>query len=162
MNLGKTPPRVLIAVAVGILILALLNWNIVQKERFIEQGRVIFLPLAPVDPRSLMQGDYMALRFALTNEISDKASKNQIIILKLDENQVAHFARADDGHSALPNDEIRFRYRLPNAFFFEEGQGERYEPARYGAFRVTDNGDALLVQLRDEAFKVLGESAPRD
>jgi len=162
MSLSRINPRILIAVGVGVLILAFLNWNISQKERLIEQGRVIFLQLAPVDPRSLMQGDYMALRFTLENEIRDEISRNEVVILKLDENQVAHFGRIDDGHSALQDDEVRFCYRMPNAFFFAEGEGKTYEPARYGEFRVAGNGDTLLVQLRDEAFNVLGRSAVLD
>ena len=34
-----------------------------QKEAIIENGRRVFIALAPVDPRSLIRGDYMALRF---------------------------------------------------------------------------------------------------
>ncbi|MCL2830884.1 MAG: GDYXXLXY domain-containing protein [Betaproteobacteria bacterium] len=162
MSLSRANPRVLVAVLAGILILALLNGNILQKERLIEQGRAILLQLAPVDPRSLMQGDYMALRFALANELRDKASRGEMLILKLDENNVAHFERIDEGHSVLQADEIRFRYRLPNAFFLEEGQGKIYESARYGEFRVADDGSAVLTQLRDSAFNVPSRSAAPD
>ncbi|MFX7329222.1 GDYXXLXY domain-containing protein, partial [Acinetobacter baumannii] len=34
-----------------------------QKEMLLKEGQLVLLPLAPVDPRSLMQGDYMALRY---------------------------------------------------------------------------------------------------
>jgi len=172
----KSGLRVLWATVAGILILALLNWNIFQKERLIEHGRTVLLELAPVDPRSLMQGDYMALRFAVANEIQKAAdgheSQDGRAVVKLDENNVAHFARIDDGRSPLQPDEVRLRYRVrdsnssggtvkiaTNAFFFEEGQGKIYEPARYGEFRVTDSGDAILTQLRDKQFQVLGRSA---
>lgn len=40
--------------------LGVANGAIWQKEQLISTGRPIFLELAPVDPRSLMQGDYMA------------------------------------------------------------------------------------------------------
>src|SRR2546425_2216521 len=50
------------------MVLALLNFSIVGKERQLESGKVVFLELAPVDPRSLMQGDYMALRFKIAND----------------------------------------------------------------------------------------------
>ncbi|MBS0976300.1 GDYXXLXY domain-containing protein, partial [Serratia rubidaea] len=52
----------------GALVLAallLVNLSIYQKEQQLRQGRVAILQLAPVDPRSLMQGDYMALDYAL-------------------------------------------------------------------------------------------------
>ena len=43
-----------------------------------------------------------------------------------------------------------------DAFFFEEGQMERYEAARYGELRVDDHGDAVLVGLRDAELNRLG------
>jgi uncharacterized membrane-anchored protein len=164
--------RVLAVVAVGVLVLALLNWTILQKEHLIAQGRVVLLQLAPVDPRSLMQGDYMALNFALVREIQNaqdaEIRQDGFAILKLDENNIAHFARFDNG-TPLQSGEVRFHYRTredfggikiaTNAFFFEEGQADTYATARYGEFRVADNGDAILTQMRDEKFKVLGRSA---
>jgi len=48
--------------------LAVVNAGIIQKQRLINSGDLVFLKLAPVDPRSLMQGDYMRLRFAIMNE----------------------------------------------------------------------------------------------
>lgn len=55
----------------GGLLLALFvaNHGIVQRERILSDGRVVLLELEPVDPRSLMQGDYMALRFAAADDI---------------------------------------------------------------------------------------------
>ncbi len=172
----KTKRHVLVAVLAGVLILALLNWNIFKRERLIEQGRIVLLQLAPVDPRSLMQGDYMALHFALANELQRTTSRGEpsedgIAILNLDERNIAQFVRLDDGQP-LQSGEVRLRYRVrdgrgnikiaTNAFFFEEGQGAIYETARYGEFRVDDSGDAILTQLRDEQLKVLGRSAVLD
>ncbi len=59
----------IILVGTLVLILALVNWQIFQKEQHIRHGELIYLELAPVDPRSLMQGDYMALRFQMSNDI---------------------------------------------------------------------------------------------
>ena len=56
--------RVAIALAGLALILALTNWDIAQKRKVIADGRVLLLELRPVDPRSLFQGDYMALALA--------------------------------------------------------------------------------------------------
>lgn len=57
----------------GGLLLALVvtNHGIVQRERILSDGRIVLLELTPVDPRSLMQGDYMALRFAVARNIQD-------------------------------------------------------------------------------------------
>ena len=57
----------------------------------------------------------------------------------------------------------RIRNRRPqfatNAFFFQEGDAELYTTARYGAFRVGSDGEAILTQLWDEDFKPLGSSS---
>ena len=37
-------------------------------ERYIADGQPVFVELAPVDPRSLMQGDYMQLNFRLPGD----------------------------------------------------------------------------------------------
>lgn len=54
-----------------LLALAVANQGIQKRERILSDGRVLLLELEPVDPRSLMQGDYMALRFAARDDIRD-------------------------------------------------------------------------------------------
>ena len=63
----------IMAMIAGLLILLIaVNGTIRQRENLLQDGTRILLPLAPIDPRSLMQGDYMALRFQLAIDI-DKA-----------------------------------------------------------------------------------------
>lgn len=159
-----------VVIVATLLILAVVNWAIWQKERHLAEGKAVYLELAPVDPRSLMQGDYMALNFALANQIysellqQDKTLKasNGWVVIRLDEQQIARFQRLDDGTS-LADDERRLRYQLRNgqvrfatdAFFFQEGHAEHYESARYGQFRVNEQGEPLLVSLHDEALENL-------
>lgn len=50
--------RGMLGVLAGIAILALVNASILDKEKLLSEGQVVYLELAPVDPRSLMQGDY--------------------------------------------------------------------------------------------------------
>tara|TARA_R110001599_G_scaffold25232_3_gene90437 strand:+ start:877 stop:1404 length:528 start_codon:yes stop_codon:yes gene_type:complete len=164
-----------IIVLATVVMLVVVNGSIWQKERHLAEGEIVYLELAPVDPRSLMQGDYMALNFALGNQIHsallqrDEAAletRNGHVVVRLDEQRIAHFQRLDDGTS-LRNDERRLRYRLRNgqvrfatdAFFFQEGQAEQYEPARYGQFRVNAKGEPLLDALYDEELNQLGEAA---
>ena len=44
-----------------LLVLAVVNGAILKKQAVVESGERVVLKLAPVDPRSLMQGDYMIL-----------------------------------------------------------------------------------------------------
>ena len=58
----KKYSRILI-IANLILLLGYFNWSVYKKEQTLKDGQLILLQLAPVDPRSLMQGDYMRLRW---------------------------------------------------------------------------------------------------
>jgi uncharacterized membrane-anchored protein len=51
--------------------LVVANRGIVHHERTLADGRVLLLALEPVDPRAMLQGDYMALRFAAADDIRD-------------------------------------------------------------------------------------------
>ncbi|CAM0555569.1 hypothetical protein EHLJMEHL_00727 [Vreelandella titanicae] len=165
-----------IIVLTTVVVLVTVNWAVWQKERHLSEGEIVYLELAPVDPRSLMQGDYMALNFALGNQIQSALYQserdedslkalNGYVVVRLDEQRIAHFQRLDEGTS-LRDDERRLRYRLRNgqvrfatdAFFFQEGHGERYVPARYGQFRVNTKGEPLLVALYNAELTKLGES----
>ena len=150
-----------------ILILVLVNWSIYQKEMHIKNGKVVFLKLAPVDPRSLMQGDYMALRFDMANSISKKLPKNRDaidgrVLVSMDKNNVATFSYLYIG-SLLKENELFLKYRVrnrtvkfaTNAFFFEEGTASKYEKAKYGEFRVNNDGGLLLVAMADENLSVI-------
>ncbi|WP_339882120.1 GDYXXLXY domain-containing protein [Vreelandella maris] len=159
-----------VVIATTLLILAVVNGSIWQKERHLAEGEVVYQELAPVDPRSLMQGDYMVLNFALSNDIqralqsrhgSDTPKAHDgYAIVRLDEQRIGHFQRLADGEGTLGNDERQLQYRLRNgqvrfatdAFFFQEGDAEHYELARYGRFRINDDGEPLLVSLHDEAL----------
>jgi uncharacterized membrane-anchored protein len=158
--------RKLIVVVVGLLILVGVNVSIYQREKLRSEGRVILLELAPVDPRSLMQGDYMALNYNVANAAfpSRRAenSKDGQLIVALDERGVGHFKRLADSTPLATNEAI-LRYRVrndqvkfaTNAFFFEEGQASQYQAARYGEFRVSTDGEMLLTNLRSADLAVL-------
>lgn len=158
--------RKLIIIITGVLILLLVNINIYQRQQLRNNGRVVFLELAPKDPRSIMQGDYMALNFKIANEAFGfgriENGKDGYVVAELDTKNIAQFKRlAND--TPLAQNEILLRYRIcnervkfaTNAYFFEEGQAERYQNAKYGEFRVSEKGEMLLSQLRDANLKVL-------
>jgi uncharacterized membrane-anchored protein len=159
--------RVLLAVG-AVMIFGTVNWQVAGKEQLRANGRTVYLDLAPRDPRSLMQGDYMALNFRVAQDISRMGpTEGGAAILKLDDRGVGDFVRLDTGAPRDPA-EVRFRFRLrkdsvwlgTNAFFFHEGDEERYRGARYGEFRVNDDGDAMLVNLRGEIPHRFPPAAP--
>jgi len=162
-----TSSRVLIAIG-AVLVLGAVNASILGKESIKRDGAAIFLDLAPIDPRSLVQGDYMALRFRLAQEIESsmggpnatrpREGETRLAGITLDDRRVASLAKPE---AAAP---LKIRYRMrnnavwlgTNAFFFEEGTEARYSLARYGEFRLdAESGEAVLVGLRDAKLKPL-------
>ena len=166
----KFDRRSVIVVALTIVILVLFNISIYDREQTIANGETLFLELAPVDPRSLMQGDYMRLRYAIertapVDRLEDHERRGYLVI-RANSAKVAQFFRFHDGEPLNPNEKlVRFHKQynqiriVPDAFFFQEGHAALYDAARYGAFRFDDRGRHVLVGLAD-AGRVLIE--PRD
>jgi uncharacterized membrane-anchored protein len=145
--------------------LGLVAWEISAKERLLASGEVVRLELAPVDPRSLMQGDYMQLDYAIARRTAHDAGwpRDGALVVRADEAGVAQLVRLDRGEP-LATGEHRLTYRLrggrlqvgTNAFYFQEGEGDRYEVARFGELRVAPDGTSLLVALLDADQRPLG------
>lgn len=154
-------------IAFSLVILGVLAALIYQKETLLRAGRTVFLEQAPVDPRSLMQGDYMVIRYALGRKVrSDpewKATPGGKLVLSLDAEGVGHFVRFHHGE-ALEDGEFLLRYRRrkrrlrigAESFFFQEGKAEQYSTARYSELKVAPSGQCILVGLRGEDLKKLG------
>lgn len=51
--------------------LTVANALIYTKDGVLRSGKTVVLELAPVDPRSLLQGDYMALRFSVQQHVAE-------------------------------------------------------------------------------------------
>jgi uncharacterized membrane-anchored protein len=172
--------RKAIAVVALVLALGLVNWSILGKEKHLSDGRVVYLRLAPVDPRSLMQGDYMALRFHIANEVfralpkrDEKSSWRTHVdaldgyaIVTLDKQDIGTFSAVYNGQF-LNDNQILMRYRVrdgrvkfaTNAFFFQEGHGEIYQAATLGQFRVDKHGELLLSGMYDKNLQELNAAS---
>lgn len=159
-----------------VLVLAVVGLSVRENEWILANGRVLRLELAPVDPRSLLQGDYMALNYEVQNRLrGDRPRADGFLVVRPDERNVGRFVRVQADAMPLAADEMALRYRLrsgvggfgprgsgvrfaTNAFFFEEGSGPRYEQAKFGEFRVGPNGEPRLVALLDADLNRLGEN----
>ncbi|UXI70106.1 GDYXXLXY domain-containing protein [Tahibacter amnicola] len=153
------------------LVLLLCNAFIASRDAVLRSGTVVFLPLEPADPRSLIQGDYMTLRFALVNDAlrarpdrPPSPAAEGFAIVTLDARRVAQFRRLQPAAEPLAEGEYALRFQVPvsrapyvvtDAFYFAEGSAERYATARFGEVRVTGAGDAVLAGLRDKDFNPL-------
>lgn len=148
-----------------LVLLATFNYSIASKEQLLKNGELVLLELAPVDPRSLMQGDYMQLRYRFMNDIGDIDSipKTGFAVVSLDDNKIASFVRFQSDIKPLAKDEHLVEYNRYNyqvsigaeSFFFQEGKAAVYDSARFGALRIDEHGKSILTGLYDRQLKPL-------
>ena len=151
-------------IVTSLFVLGSLNWMIIAKERVLKTGRTVLCELAPRDPRSLMQGDYMVLQYSVAAAAAARVPADVFdghIILTLNENDVATFQRFDNG-TPLASGEVRIRFRRRHqgfwraaiqlgaeSYFFQEGRAQEFEKAKYGELKVAPDGESILVGLRN-------------
>ena len=148
----------------ALVVLATVNVLAYQREDLQANGRVMYLELAPVDPRSLVQGDYMRLRYALANNIPTDAGRDGVAVVQLDERNIAHSPRNYNPQQPLAAQEMLLQYHWrengvvigPESFFFQEGHAQYYRNARYAELRVSPSGEVSLIGLRGENLELLG------
>jgi uncharacterized membrane-anchored protein len=145
-----------------VLVLFFFNKSIFEKETILSNGKLILLKLAPVDPRSLMQGDYMRLNYEISGNIYiDSIPKRGYCIVKLDKDGIATRLRLQNNVTPLNQGEYAIRYNAGNwtinigaeSYFFEEGQSDKYAVAKYGGIKADKKGNNILVGLYDEKLK---------
>ncbi|TFZ05831.1 DUF4401 domain-containing protein [Ramlibacter henchirensis] len=158
-----------LAITAAAATLALANFSIWQKEDLIAHGRKVYVQLAPVDPRSLMQGDFMRLNWALPGAGREQESPVTLqrphVIAKLDARGVAQLLRVVTDDAPLAPGEFRIELTpkggrwmiVTDAWFFREGDAQRWQSARFGEFRVMPDGRALLVGLADERLQAISD-----
>lgn len=151
--------RLAFAVAT-ILIAAYVGFAVSTKEKIRQEGRVVYLPLAPLDPRSLMQGDYMILRYPFSRN-RDDLPRRGVFVLTLDSRGVGQIVRTQRSGEGLAAGEVCVRFFMHDngprigaeSFFFQEGHGTKFAQARFAALRVSKDCDKLLTGLLDANLK---------
>ena len=149
-----------------LLTLLVANGAIWQKQDVIAHGKPVYLALEPKDPRSLMEGDYMRLRFPTVDAhdeslLQGMGSTRPLMVVQLDARGVATVSRRHSNDQPLAADEMLLELTpkdgnwvvVTDAWFFKEGDAERWQQARFGEFRVLPDGRALLVGMADAELK---------
>ena len=165
-NLQHRARIIVLAFTVATVVLVI-NVEIAGKQQILRDGTTVLLRIAPRDPRSLLQGDYMALRYTMAGAVANEAERLEmddgIAVIELGELNEAKFValyqdqQLQDGQQLL-----RYRKRgdsvrlASDAFFFEEGSDQIYRSARFGEVRLDTDGDAVLIGLRDEDGERIG------
>ncbi|AGT31747.1 hypothetical protein M493_07310 [Geobacillus genomosp. 3] len=136
-----------------------------QKERLLQHGHVVKLELEPVDPRSVLQGDYIRLRYDISTVRSLDGSGRVQVVLRKGPDGVHRFAgiyavngEKQPGYTEQQGDILisgtfhgtQVVYGI-ESYFVPEKTGARWqENARFAYVRVSENGDALLEAISAE------------
>ncbi|AXY73801.1 hypothetical protein D3H65_07340 [Paraflavitalea soli] len=150
--------KIIILVLNLLLVLVFFHYSISKKETILHKGTLVLLELAPVDPRSLIQGDYMDLRYAIARETNaDSIPKRGYCVVSLDSGLIARKIRLQQHRTPRAPNEYLIGYTADRwninigaeSFFFQEGQAEKFGKAKYGAIKIDGQGNSLLVGLYD-------------
>ncbi len=168
----ESRPQWLIALAL-LATLAVANFAIWKNETLIARGQPVYVALAPADPRSLMQGDFMRLDFRMPDDVRQdfdalrdalRGGNRPHVVARRDARGIATLLRTDTSMQPLGADEFRIELApkdgrwilVTDAWFFKEGEAGRWAAARFGEFRVLPEGKALLVGLADAQLHPIG------
>lgn len=147
--------------------IAAMSLQIGKSEYLLSHGKLIKLQLQPLDPRSLIQGDYVRLRYTISEpeiyQVVEKMTfkgKITVVLAPSGTSDVYEFRREYHEGDQLAPDEIRLngeragyegiKYGIEN-FFIPEGTGRTYEQnAKFAEVKVSSGGDAILVRLTEK------------
>ncbi len=149
-------PRNLMLV-LAVFVFAVMNYAIYEKEELRIRGEVVYVQLAPVDPRSLIQGDYMRLRYDINDKLEKTSKKKGYAVIQPDQYGVAEFVRIHGDEPLKENEKlVKFRRKdrektiVPASYMIQEGTDDRYRSAEYAMFKYRGKTDYILVGLADE------------
>ncbi|HLV31527.1 MAG TPA: GDYXXLXY domain-containing protein [Chitinispirillaceae bacterium] len=136
--------------------------SVKNREDLLDSGEVFLFRLAPVDPRSILQGDYMTLNYRITSGTHAKNIPSRgYIVFQADSLNIADRIRFQEKPEPLNSNERIIKYYAhkrnisigSESFFFQEGDADLYAKARFGGIKVAKNGTSILFGLFDANCK---------
>ncbi|MEX1028811.1 MAG: GDYXXLXY domain-containing protein [Paenibacillaceae bacterium] len=158
----------LLILIVIVLQFGFLGYQTASSERLLTTGTIVKLELQPIDPRSLLQGDYVRLRYTISDlpdnvseELYDQKSRMEIVLAKNDQGLHVFNRVYTDGETLGPDEIVingkkesyswnQINYGIEN-YFIPEGSGLEVERnARFAYVRIGSNGNAMLERLSEK------------
>ncbi len=151
-----------------ILQFSILSIQVIKSETILRQGETVKLELQPLDPRSLMQGDYVILAYQIANfKIEEAKSGERVqLVLQKNENDVHTYTGYYYYHNKWNKD---YQYKQGDviitgnyngydrihfgieSYFVPEGTGlEVQQNAKFAMVKVGKNGNAILTGLAEK------------
>ncbi len=154
-KIGKT--ALYIGVGWLVVIISMILYNVLP----ILTGTEVLLEIKPIDPRDLLRGDYVTLKYAVSQVyMRDKIGKDVIVVLKTDENNVAQIDYIEDFSSNVKGKlylrgKVRkngIKYGI-ESYFVKEKTGREIErkinssSKSYARVKIASNGKAKVTGL---------------
>lgn len=150
----------------GVLLLQMsfVSFQMITNEKLINEGKIITLKLAPVDPRSMIQGDYVRLQYEIGEvKLSEERHEGRAyLLLKRDAEEIYRVSKVykeqiDPTKVHLAEDEVIITGKYNGydqiifgieSYFVQEGTGLEVEQnAEFAKVVVSKKGDALLLKV---------------
>ncbi|MGB8002272.1 MAG: GDYXXLXY domain-containing protein [Anaerobacillus sp.] len=150
---------------IAILMVIFVTYNGIKNEVAIQSGKEVRLALEPVDPRSMLQGDYVNLRYdisTLAGATNFTANKKIKVVLSPTSEKTYEYGgyykmegnwnkpyEPTDGDIVVngitySNNDVQYGIE---SFFIPEGSGDEFEDITVAVIKVSENGDALLIEV---------------
>ncbi len=147
-----------------ILLIVVFGYSVIKEENNLKKN-TFYIKTSPVDPRSLIQGDYMVLNYNITDSARIEAVniRKGYIRIKINDLKIAEFIRVDKEYVPPSNNEISIQFQKNssnidigvNSYLFQEGTGNKFQMAQYAEVIELKNGKLRLKSLLDKDFKII-------
>ncbi|UYI78420.1 MAG: GDYXXLXY domain-containing protein [Fusobacterium varium] len=144
-----------------LLLMIVFGYSVIKEEKNLKKA-TFYIKTVPVDPRSLIQGDYMVLNYdiAASARMEIGNIRKGYIRIKINDLKIAEFIRIDEEYLPPSNNEISIQFQKNgsnidigvNSYLFQEGTGNKFQKAQYAEVIELKNGKLRLKNLLDKDF----------
>ncbi len=144
-----------------LLLMIVFGYSVIKEEKNLKRA-TFYIKTVPVDPRSLIQGDYMVLNYDIAESARMEIGniRKGYIRIKINDLKIAEFIRIDEEYLPPSNNEISIQFQKNgsnidigvNSYLFQEGTGNKFQKAQYAEVIELKNGKLRLKNLLDKDF----------
>ena len=139
-----------------LLLMIVFGYSVIKEEKNLKKA-TFYIKTVPVDPRSLIQGDYMVLNYDIAESARMEIGniRKGYIRIKINDLKIAEFIRIDEEYLPPSNNEISIQFQKNgsnidigvNSYLFQEGTGNKFQKAQYAEVIELKNGKLRLKNL---------------
>lgn len=144
-----------------LLLMIVFGYSVIKEEKNLKKA-TFYIKTVPIDPRSLIQGDYMVLNYDIAESARMEIGniRKGYIRIKINDLKIAEFIRIDEEYLPPSNNEISIQFQKNgsnidigvNSYLFQEGTGNKFQKAQYAEVIELKNGKLRLKNLLDKNF----------